>query len=197
MKPSAPQGEVQHAQGRRVDWGTVGKALAALGIVALATALIYAWRSGVELERLGALGYPGAFLVAFLAAATVLVPVPGFVVIAGAGAIWHPALVGLAAGLGAATGELVGFAAGRTGRAALKGRRGDRWQTAETWLRRFGFWAILALAALPNPFFDALGLAAGALAYPPGRFWLASALGNSLKHVTIAYIGGSIAWPLG
>jgi membrane protein YqaA with SNARE-associated domain len=150
----------------------------------------------MELERLRALGYPGTFLVAFLAAATVLVPLPGFVVIAGAGALLHPALVGLVAGLGAATGELVGYTAGRAGRAALTGRRGDRWHTAETWLRRFGFWSILALAAVPNPFFDALGLAAGALAYPTGRFWLASALGNSLKYVAIAYAGGSIPWPL-
>lgn len=191
------QGEVDPSRGLLRGWQTASKIVAALGVLVLAAALIYAWLSGVELEKLAALGYPGIFVLGFLSAASVLLPVPGLVMAAAAGALWQPALVGLAGGLGAATGELVGYAAGRAGEAPLKARMGGRWHTAEAWLGRFGFWTILVVAAIPNPFFDALGLAAGALAYPLSRFWLAAALGNSLKYVSVAYLGGSITWPLG
>lgn len=172
-------------------------ALALLGVAVLAAALLYAWRSELNIRSLGAIGYPGVFLLSFLSSATVLVPLPGFLASAGGGAVWNPAMVGLAAGLGAASGELLGFAAGRVGRASIKGRLGARWNTAEKCLGRFGFWAVLALATIPNPLFDAIGLAAGALAYPAGRFWLAAALGNCLKYVAFAHLGGMVTWPIG
>jgi membrane protein YqaA with SNARE-associated domain len=64
-------------------------------------------------------------------------------------------------------------------------------------LRRYGFFAVLALALVPNPAFDAVGLLAGSLRYPPGRFWLACALGNSAKYIAVAYLGDVASWWLG
>ncbi len=79
--------------------------------------------------------------------------------------------------------------------AALEGRRPPRWWSGlQGWLGRHGFLAILALALVPNPAFDAVGLLAGSLGYPPRRFWLACALGNSLKYIAFAYLGDVALW---
>lgn len=188
---------VSLAKGAGRGSGTALKALALLGVAVLAAAMVYAWHSELDLRSLSGFGYPGVFLLAFLSAATVLVPVPGLLATAAGGALWNPAVVGLAAGLGAATGELIGYAAGRAGRVSIKGRLGRRWQAAEKYLGRFGFWAILALAIIPNPVFDALGLTAGVLAYPAGRFWIAAAIGNCLKYTAFAHLGGMLTWPIG
>ncbi|MDP2659690.1 MAG: VTT domain-containing protein [Dehalococcoidia bacterium] len=178
-------------------WAAVGKVSAVVGAIALTGAAVYAWLSGMDPKDLAALGYPGIFLLAFLSSATVLVPIPGLAVILGAGAIWQPLAVGVIGGLGAAAGEMTGYFVGRAGLSTLRASKGDRWHAADQWLRRFGFWAILVVAAVPNPFFDALGLAAGALLYPVGRFWLAAAAGNCVKYTAFALLGSSIAWPIG
>lgn len=189
--------EAGQVRGRLEAWRPAVKVLACLGIITMAFGLAYAWNSDVDIRSLGALGYPGFFLLSFLSAATVFVPVPGLLAAAGGGVWWNPVMVGLAAGLGAGSGELLGYAAGRAGEAPIKVFLGRRWESAEVCLRRFGFWAILGLAAMPNPFFDAVGVAAGALAYPAPRFWLAAALGNCLKYVAVAHLGGMVAWPAG
>ena len=178
-------------------FATAGKG-AAVAIIALLTiAILYAWGSGADLRSLSALGYPGVFLIAFLSSATVLLPVPGLAFSIGAGAIWQPIVVGLIGGLGAATGEMIGYFAGRAGLSVLRKKKGGRWLSVERGLRRFGFWAIFLVAAIPNPLFDALGLAAGALAYPVWRFWLAAAAGNTVKYIAFALIGSGIGFPIG
>jgi uncharacterized membrane protein YdjX (TVP38/TMEM64 family) len=69
------------------------------------------------------------------------------------------------------------------------------WSFLRRWLYSWGFFAILALAVLPNPIFDALGLLAGSMGYSAKRFWLACMLGNSVKYIAAAYLGGAVNWP--
>ncbi len=185
----------QHTEVHR--FAAAGKGAAIAIVVLLTIGILYAWGSGADLRSLGALGYPGVFLLAFLSSATVLLPVPGLAFSLGAGAVWQPIVVGVIGGLGAGAGEMVGYFAGRAGLSVLKKKRGGRWVSVERWLRRFGFWAVLLVAAIPNPLFDALGLAAGALAYPVWRFWLAAAVGNCIKYMAFALIGSGIGWPIG
>ena len=163
----------------------------AAGILLLLLATgFYLWRSGIRLEDLASLGYPGVFLVMFISGSTVLLPAPGHATVLAGGALWNPFLVGLAAGLGNATGELVGYAAGRAGAAALATRDMPRWWAwLHKWLERYGFFAILIMATVPNPLFDVVGILAGSLDYPARRFWLACAIGNSIKYLAIAYLG--------
>ena len=40
-------------------------------------------------------------------------------------------------------------------------------------------------------FFDVAGILAGSLGYPPGKFWLACAIGNTIKYTTLALLGSS------
>ncbi|MDP2728745.1 MAG: VTT domain-containing protein, partial [Dehalococcoidia bacterium] len=118
----------------------------------------------------------------------------GIATVLAAGTLWNPVLVGLAAGLGNATGELAGYAVGSAGSAVLPGYHSSPWAAAlKRGLARYGFFAVLALALVPNPVFDAVGLVAGSLGFPIQRFWLACALGNSAKYVGIAYLGGGPA----
>lgn len=144
---------------------------------------------------LAAFGYPGVAVLMFLSSSSVLLPAPGFAAVLAAGTVWNPLLVGLAGGLGAATGELMGYLLGVSGGAVLGLKEGRRWQRAHRWLTRYGFWAIVAVASVPNPVFDVLGLVAGSLSYPVPRFWLACLIGNTIKYVTLAYLADSAtAW---
>ena len=88
------------------------RVLALLAVIAI-TVFIFSIRSRVE--QFAALGYPGIFLIALLANATVLLPAPGVAVIYAMGAIFSPFGVGLAAGTGGALGELSGYLAGFSG----------------------------------------------------------------------------------
>ncbi len=181
---------IPEATGKRRHAGRL-MAGAVIAFVGLVVAGVYAWRTGSRPEDLASLGYPGVFLMMALSGASIFLPAPGQAAILAAGALWSPVLVGIAAGLGNATGELTGYLAGRAGASVLSGRKAPRcWSGLRGMLRRHGFLAVLGLALIPNPAFDAIGLLAGSLAYPPiRRFWLACALGNSAKYVGVAYLG--------
>ncbi|MDP2935873.1 MAG: hypothetical protein Q8O86_05220, partial [Dehalococcoidia bacterium] len=116
-------------------------------LAALLAIGFYASRNGIRPEELAALGYPGVFLVMLASGASTFFPAPGQATVLVAGALWNPIVVGIAAGLGNATGELAGFALGRAGTAMLPRYRNQRWLVAvERVLSRYGFFAILAMA---------------------------------------------------
>ncbi|MBI2952953.1 MAG: VTT domain-containing protein [Chloroflexi bacterium] len=163
---------------------------AVVSVAIVVAAGSYVWQMGVRTDQLVGLGYPGVFLVMLISGSGIFFPAAGQAAVLAAGALWNPVLVGLAAGLGNATGELTGYAVGRAGSVALKGRKVSRkWALLAAGIGRFGFFAILALALVPNPLFDIVGLLVGSLGYSPWRFWLACALGNSAKYIGMAYLG--------
>jgi membrane protein YqaA with SNARE-associated domain len=55
--------------------------------------------------------------------------------------------------------------------------------------RSLSFLAIFGLAAIPNPFFDFAGIAAGALRFPVWQFLFWSFLGKTVKMLFFAYAG--------
>ena len=146
---------------------TLLRILALLAVIAI-TVGVYMIRDRVE--TFAAFGYPGIFLVALLANATVLLPAPGVAVVFAMGAIFNPFGVALAASLGGALGELSGYLAGFSGRAIIE--RADLYQKMSAWVQKYGAWAILILAAIPNPVFDVAGIAAGVLKMPVWKFLL-------------------------
>jgi len=76
--------------------------IAALVIVIGITVVIFINRD--KADALAAYGYPGIFLLAFLAYATVLLPAPGLAFVFTMGAVFQPTGVALAAGAGATLG---------------------------------------------------------------------------------------------
>jgi membrane protein YqaA with SNARE-associated domain len=141
------------------------------------------------------LGFLGVFLLTMMCSATLFLPVPAWGAVTAAGAFLHPVLLGLAAGAGAATGELTGYIAGRSGRLIMNGGS----ERVVGWLRshfeRRAFLTLFLLSAIPNPLFDVAGLTAGSLGYSPWRYWLAVAMGKSLVYTVLA-LGGQTLVPL-
>jgi uncharacterized membrane protein YdjX (TVP38/TMEM64 family) len=165
------------------------------GISFLAVIAISIWIYSIkdQAAQLAAYGYPGIFIIAMLANATVFLPAPGVAVVFAMGSIFNPLLVALFAGTGAAIGELVGYLAGYSGQGIVENTQ--MFTRIEPWVRRYGVFAIFILAALPNPFFDIAGVAAGILKIPIGKFFIACWLGQLIKMFAFAYAGSvSISW---
>ena len=158
--------------------------LALFDVIAI-TLYVYSIRSRVE--QFSALGYPGIFLIALLANATVLLPAPGVAVIYAMGAIFNPLAVGLAAGTGGALGELSGYLAGFSGQAVIE--KTNVYNRVQPWVKKYGGWAILVLSAIPNPFFDVAGIAAGIAKMPLPTFLVFTWVGQLIKMTLFALAG--------
>lgn len=159
--------------------------LLALFAVVGITLYIYSIRDRVE--QFAAFGYPGIFLIAMLANATILLPAPGVALIYAMGAIFNPLAVGLVAGAGGTIGEISGYLAGFGGQAVVE--RTDVYNRVKPWVDKYGGWAILVLSAIPNPFFDLAGIAAGIARMPLPAFLLFTGIGQLIKMTFFALAG--------
>ena len=167
--------------------------LRVLALFAVILITIYIISIRTRVGEFAAYGYPGIFLIAMLANATVLLPAPGVAVIYAMGSIFNPFGVALAAGTGAAIGELSGYLAGFSGQAVIE--RGDVYARIHPWVMKYGGWAILVLSAIPNPFFDIAGIAAGMAKMPIRTFLLFTWIGQMIKMLLFALAGRySIDW---
>ena len=165
---------------------TIARLLALLAVVGISV-FVYSIRD--RAEEFAVYGYPGIFVLAFLANATVLLPAPGIAVVFAMGGVFNPLLVGLAAGAGGALGEFSGYLAGFSGQAVVE--HASIYQRMVAWMRRYGDFTILAMAAFPNPFFDLTGMAAGMLKMPFWRFLFWTWLGVTIKMLAFAYLGAT------
>lgn len=166
------------------------KRLALLRIISLLAVIglsVFIFSIRDQVEEFAHYGYPGIFTIALLANATVFLPAPGIAVIFAMGSIFHPLGVGIAAGMGGALGELSGYLAGFSGQAIVE--RTDIYEKIHPWVEKNGTLAIFILAAVPNPFFDLAGVAAGITKLPMLKFLLACWVGQTIKMTAFAYAG--------
>ena len=163
---------------------TLARILALFVVIALSI-FVYSIRD--RAEELAIYGYPGIFLLSFLAYATVLLPAPGVWVVFTMGSVFNPLGVALAAGMGAALGELSGYLAGFSGQAVVE--RVDIYERLTVWMQKNGSLTILVLAAIPNPFFDLAGVAAGSLKMHVVRFLFWCWIGETIKMAIFAFAG--------
>ncbi len=150
--------------------------------------LIFVYRNRVQ--ELASYGYVGVFLIAMLANATVLLPIPGVMVVFAMGAVFNPVLIAIFAGLGAAVGELSGYLVGFSGQGLAE--RSKTMVRISDWMeqnQKYSDLGIVAMAAIPNPFFDLAGIAAGTLKIPAWRFLLSCAVGSVIKMLAFAFAG--------
>ena len=161
--------------------------LAVIGI----TVYIYSIRDRVE--EFTQYGYFGIFLIMMLANATVILPAPGVAVVFAMGSVFNPLGVAFSAGLGGTIGEMTGYLAGFSGQAVVENTQ--IYNRLMPWIKKYGAWVILVLSAIPNPFFDIAGIAAGIAKIPVWQFLLACWVGQTIKMALFAYAGFySIDW---
>jgi membrane protein YqaA with SNARE-associated domain len=159
--------------------------LAVLLAVAI-TVVLFLYRDKVA--EFGNYGYLGAFLVCLISNATIILPVPGIVVLFALGATLNPVFVALVGAAGGTIGEITGFMAGYGGRGMVQGS-GRMYVMAESWIRRWGGWAIFAFAVFPLPVLDIAGVVAGVLRYPVWKFLLVAWPGKSIKYIILVLAG--------
>lgn len=176
----------QAASGKRLSQPTINiiRVIVLLAVIALTVVLVI-YRD--KIQTLKGYGYPGIFLFSILANATILVPVPGVVFTSAMGAVFSPFWVSIAAGAGAAIGELSGYMAGFSGRAVVENT--TRYRKVVRWMDKHGKVTILVLAFIPNPLFDLAGMVAGILKMPVWEFLMYCVVGKILKMMMFAYAG--------
>jgi len=172
---------------KQSKWTIFWRVFAVVFIVGLS---VYLYSIRDRVRELEAYGYPGIFLFSLLSNATLIMPLPGVVVTSLMGGVFNPFWVAVAASSGAALGELSGYLAGFSGRGVVE--RTQMHIRMETWMKKYGDWAILGFAFIPNPFFDMAGMIAGALRMPVLRFLFWCWLGKLLKMLLFAYGGATI-----
>ena len=168
----------------RVDWrkpeNLVRLGILAAVIAAIVTALLIRDNFGAS-----EVGYGAVALSALVASAGLLIPVPALATACATAIFLNPFLVGLIAGTAEAAGELSGYYLGYTGRDVLA--RSRMYQRLEGWMRRRGWLLLFVVSLIPNPIFDVVGIAAGALRYPLLGFLAVVWAGKVLKFLVFAY----------
>jgi membrane protein DedA with SNARE-associated domain len=165
----------------------LARALSIIVVIGLSV-FIFAIRKRVE--SLDIYGYPVIFLLSFMAYATVFLPAPGIAVIFSMDTSFHPLSIALAAGTGAALGELSGYLVGFSGRAVIEHR--EIYERLTRWMEKHGSLTILVMSAIPNPLFDVAGVAAGMLKMPVWNFLLFCWIGELIKMTVFAYSGTAL-----
>ncbi|MBN1941652.1 MAG: VTT domain-containing protein [Candidatus Diapherotrites archaeon] len=135
-------------------------------------------------------GLFGLFGAAVFLNASVLLPLPFdliFVAVAGLG-IYNPLLLGLAAGSGAAIGEMVGYALGFWGSKTIEKMSSGQMQRIYDFKQRIkdlGTIFVIIGAFIPFPF-DLIGVAAGLVKFSWKRFLIGVWIGRTLRYVLVA-----------
>ncbi|MPZ13721.1 MAG: DedA family protein [Chloroflexi bacterium] len=165
--------------------------LALAAMIALSVASIVA---PIPYHVLGNYGYLGVFLITLVATAAMIAPVPYLAAIIIAGSFLNPIGVAAAGGAAAVLGELVGYAAGYGGRALIPKNRWVR--QVQRAMARFGVPVMFLASLIPNPFFDVVGVIAGATRVPVWMFIVCVGTGKGLRFFLLATVGQPLLGPL-
>ncbi len=133
-------------------------------------------------------GYPGIFLISFLGAVSIVVPIPYTVIIFMMGHSLNPFFVAVSGGLGSAVGEFFGYFLGYYGRAVISKERQRKMDYILRVLRRYGSIAIFIFALTPLPD-DLLFIPLGIMRYSFLNAFIPCLLGKILMCFIVAYSG--------
>ena len=157
-----------------------------LAVVIAASVVWFAKRDVSDVDYWKTLGYPGVFFLNFLGSVGLVLPVPGLIALCGAAGLeLNLIALGLLAGTGETLGEASGYAIGYGGQAVIERR--SFYPRLRRWMERRGTLIIFLVSLVPNPFFDVVGIAAGALRFPLARFFSAVWVGKTTKGIIIAH----------
>lgn len=177
--------------------GNLTKAILLLvAILALALGLsfllLHFFPEQEEIDRYAGYGYLGVFLVTLVSSLSIVLPVPGTLIVIAAATRFNTPLVALVASVGGTLGEVSGYFVGYWGRAFVAPKHLERYHMAESWMRRRGGFAIFLFALVPFFIFDFIGIAAGVFRYPLKRFLLFAWLGRLPRSLIECYVGAGL-----
>lgn len=148
------------------------------------------WKLMVQGDSLGQLGLIGMFIASMLSHLTVVARdmfIPLFLPLA---SVYHPVVLGVFAGTGAAIGEVTTYFLG--------------WGVAETmeapteaedriarWINKYGLWAVLLVALTPLPD-TPIVILAGSKKLPFGKLAVVEVVGKSILYSVFAVMGGLV-----
>lgn len=137
------------------------------------------------------LGLLGLFVINFVSSASFFVSGPAFLTVIAGGNLYSPILVAIVAAIGACLGDMVGYLFGYSGRELTKKKleKHKAMRFLERHFDRYGELIIFLFAIIPNPFFDAIGILAGIINYPPRRFFAIMLVGRFLRYWGLAQVG--------
>jgi membrane protein YqaA with SNARE-associated domain len=138
--------------------------------------------------NLESIGYGGVWLVSFIAAGSIILPIPGPAAVCAAATPdlgLNLLLIGLISGSAEALGEMTGYIAGLSGKSLLEKNR--FYPRVHSLVQRRGGIILFIGAIIPNPLFDVIGIAAGSIGYPIKRFLVIVFVAKAIKSTAIAY----------
>ncbi len=162
-------------------------AVAAGSVVVTAALCVLIIRHREYLDEISQWGYVGCFLINVFASGTFVVPGMGAVITFTLGGVLQPAIVGVVAGLGEATGAVGAYLTGYGGGGLLLS--GQMEQRFSGLMQRHGSKAMFLMAALINPIYYPFAVWMGVLRVHVGKFFLYTLLGRTLKNLLLAYLG--------
>jgi len=135
------------------------------------------------------MGYLGVFFVSFVGSATIIFPIPSFILVFALGAVMNPWFVGITAGLGNALGELTGYALGKGSSRIIKRKYKKDVEKYSKWFENDRVFLLVTMfAATPLPD-DVVGLICGIFNYDLKKFLLASFIGKLVLNLLLAWGG--------
>jgi len=118
------------------------------GVIFALAITVGIWAFHDQLQAVEKYGYLGIFLISIIGNATIVLPVPTFVVAFAGGAAFESTIaVAIIAAAGATLGEMTGYLAGTSGKAIVENR--DMYERFNAWMQRYGL--VRCLSWPPSP----------------------------------------------
>jgi uncharacterized membrane protein YdjX (TVP38/TMEM64 family) len=122
-----------------------------------------------------------------------VLPLPfGVAILLVAASHWNPVLVALAGSLGASLGEFSSYFFGYLGKRIAINENMFGYKTVQTWIRKYGMWAIALLSFQPILPFEIGGFIAGITKMPVRQFLPAIMIGKFPKYLILVYLGNTV-----
>jgi membrane protein DedA with SNARE-associated domain len=133
-------------------------------------------------------GYFGFFLIAFIGAVSIFIPIPYTVVIFTLGGSFDPVLIALTAGSGAALGEFSSYILGAYGAKMISEQRRRKMEFMVKVFSRWGPFAVFIFALTPLPD-DLLFIPLGMMRYSIPKALVSAFAGKVAMNFIVAYSG--------
>ena len=139
---------------------------------------------------IGNFGYIGVFLVSIISNASIIFPVPAFIIVTATGFFLNPWLVGLFAGIGGGIGEVTAYYLGYGGNYVIEEKLNKSLDEIEKWARKQKWMGLAVFIFAATPLADDIvGIACGIVQYPVKKFLIYQILGKIVFYTALALFG--------